>query len=111
MTTQTRQPISGTDTAAVAVFDNHEFAAAAVKQLVDSGFDIKKVTVVGRGLHSEESVAGFYNAGDRVKFWGTNGAFWGGLWGLLMGGSLHDGSSHRPRGRSRASRGNGRRRC
>ena len=24
--------------------------------------------------------------GDRVKFWGTRGAFWGGFWGLLLGG-------------------------
>jgi hypothetical protein len=86
MTAQNLQPTAGTDTAAVAVFDNHEFAAGSVKQLADSGFDIKKVTVVGRGFHTEENVAGFYNAGDRVKFWGKNGALWGGLWGLLMGG-------------------------
>jgi hypothetical protein len=24
--------------------------------------------------------------GDRVKFWGKRGAFWGGLWGWLFGG-------------------------
>lgn len=24
--------------------------------------------------------------GDRVKFWGKNGAFWGGLWGWMIGG-------------------------
>jgi hypothetical protein len=29
---------------------------------------------------------GFYNAGDRIKFWGTRGAFWGGFWGLFFGG-------------------------
>ena len=28
---------------------------------------------------------GYYNTGDRVKFWGKQGAFWGGLWGLLAG--------------------------
>src|SRR3984893_8445772 len=26
-----------------------------------------------------------YNAGDRMKYWGKMGAFWGGLWGLLFG--------------------------
>ena len=31
-------------------------------------------------------MVGFYNIGDRVKFWGTRGAFWGGLWGLFFGG-------------------------
>ena len=24
--------------------------------------------------------------GDRIKFWGSRGAFWGGLWGLFFGG-------------------------
>lgn len=27
---------------------------------------------VGRGFHTEEAVAGFYGAGDRMKYWGTN---------------------------------------
>ena len=74
------------DTAAVAVFANHDFADAAVKQLASSGFDVKKVTVIGRGFHTEDNVTGFYTTGDRMKFWGKYGAFWGGIWGLLFGG-------------------------
>jgi len=35
--------------------------------------------------HTEENVVGFYNAGDRMKFWGKLGAFWGGLWAILFG--------------------------
>jgi hypothetical protein len=31
-------------------------------------------------------IIGFYNLGDRVKFWGKNGAFWGGIWSLFFGG-------------------------
>jgi hypothetical protein len=83
---QNVQPALGTDTAAVAVFDNHEYAEAAVKQLASSGFDITKVSVIGRGFHTEQHVAGFYNVGDRIKVWGKEGAFWGGLWGLFVGG-------------------------
>jgi hypothetical protein len=30
-------------------------------------------------------VVGYYNAGDRMKYWGKLGAFWGGFWGLLFG--------------------------
>jgi hypothetical protein len=30
-------------------------------------------------------IVGFYNTGDRIKYWGKWGAFWGGLWGLLFG--------------------------
>jgi hypothetical protein len=28
---------------------------------------------------------GYYNSGDRMKYWGKAGAFWGGFWGLLFG--------------------------
>jgi hypothetical protein len=78
--------LTSTDTAAVAVFKDHESAGIAIKQLASSGFDITKLTVIGRGFHTEESVTGFYTIGDRGKFWGKYGAFWGGLWGLLFGG-------------------------
>jgi hypothetical protein len=30
-------------------------------------------------------VVGYYNVGDRMKYWGKMGAFWGGLWGFLFG--------------------------
>jgi hypothetical protein len=72
--------------AVVAVFKHHHPAEDAVKKLAAAGFDIAKVNIVGRGCHTEEKVVGFYNAGDRVKFWGQYGAFWGGLWGLFVGG-------------------------
>jgi hypothetical protein len=42
--------------------------------------------VVGKGYQTDEKVVGFYNEGDRIKFWGTRGAFWGGLWGMFFGG-------------------------
>jgi hypothetical protein len=70
----------------IAVFADHTAADAAVKKLTNSGFEMKHLSVVGKGYHSEEKVVGFYNIGDRVKFWGTRGAFWGGLWGLFLGG-------------------------
>jgi len=47
---------------------------------------MNNISVVGKGYHTEENVVGFYNIGDRVKFWGGRGAFWGGLWGLFFGG-------------------------
>jgi hypothetical protein len=72
--------------AIVAVFERHHVAEDAVKKLADTGFDITKVNIVGKGYHTEEKVVGFYNAGDRIKFWGKYGAFWGGLWGLFVGG-------------------------
>jgi hypothetical protein len=72
--------------AVVAVFVNHQDAEAAVRKLADSGLDMTHFSIVGQGYHSEEKVVGFYNTGDRIKFWGKNGAFWGGLWSLFFGG-------------------------
>lgn len=75
-----------TDTnAIVAIYDTHSDAEEAVTELQKSGFDMKKLSVVGKDYHTEEHVTGYYNAGDRMKYWGKTGAFWGGLWGLLFG--------------------------
>ncbi len=71
---------------AIAVFPDHISAEKAVKTLTAAGFRMKDLSVVGKGYHSEEKVVGFYNIGDRIKFWGSRGAFWGGFWGLFFGG-------------------------
>jgi hypothetical protein len=71
--------------AIVAVYNSHQEAEDAVTQLQRGGFDLKKLSIVGKEYHTEENVVGYYNAGDRMRYWGSMGAFWGGLWGLLVG--------------------------
>ncbi|MDR3416659.1 MAG: hypothetical protein P4L83_10770 [Nevskia sp.] len=68
----------------VYVFNTHVEAEEAIRSLSTSGFDMKKLSVVGKGYHTEEHPVGFYTTGDRVKAWGGMGAFWGGIWGLLF---------------------------
>src|ERR1700691_5807082 len=75
-----------TNETVIAVFEDYPAAEAAFKKLAASGFEMKQLSVVGKGYHTDEKVIGFYNAGDRVKFWGTRGAFWGGFWGVFLGG-------------------------
>ena len=70
---------------AVAVYESHSEAEAGLKELQRCGFDMKRLSIVGKDYHTEEQVIGYYNAGDRMKRWGTAGAFWGGIWGLLVG--------------------------
>lgn len=70
---------------AVAIYTTHPEAEAAIKELQQSGFDMKKLSIVGRNYHTDEHVVGYYNAGDHMKSWGTTGAFWGGIWGWLFG--------------------------
>ena len=69
---------------AIFVFDTHATAESAIRSLGQSGFDMKKLSLVGKGYHSEEKPVGFYTVGDRVKAWGGTGAFWGAIWGLLL---------------------------
>jgi uncharacterized membrane protein len=69
----------------VAIYPSHTAAEAAIKGLQKSGFDLKKLSIVGRDYHTDEHVVGYYNVGDRMKVWGKTGAFWGGVWGLFFG--------------------------
>jgi hypothetical protein len=71
--------------AVVAIYDTHSEAEDAVKELHRSGFDMRKLSIVDRDYHTEEHVAGYYNTGDRMRYWGKKGAFWGGRWGLRFG--------------------------
>ena len=77
---------AGQQDAVVAVFKRHQDAEEAVRELASGGFDMTHFSIVGQGYHSEEKIVGFYNIGDRIKFWGKNGAFWGGIWSLFFGG-------------------------
>lgn len=72
------------DNLPVYVFNTHVEAEEAVKALSKSGYDVKKLSIIGKGYHTEETPIGFYTLGDRIKTWGGMGAFWGGIWGLLI---------------------------
>ncbi len=74
--------------AVVGIFSTHVAAEASIKELQQGGFDMKKLSIVGKEYHTEEHVVGYYNAGDRMALWGKRGALWGGFWGLLFGSAL-----------------------
>jgi uncharacterized membrane protein len=69
----------------VALYESHHQAEDAVRELQKSGFDMKKLSIVGKDYHTDEHVVGYYNTGERMMYWGKMGAFWGGLWGMLFG--------------------------
>ena len=73
------------ENAVVAIYHTHADAEAAVKELQKAGYDMTKLSIVGKDYHTEEHVTGYYTTGDRMKYWGKLGAFWGGIWGLLFG--------------------------
>ena len=56
-----------------------------MKELQRAGIDMRTLSIVGKDSHTDEHVVGYYNTGDRMKYWGKTGACWGGFWGLLFG--------------------------
>lgn len=79
--------MSNTDIA-VAVYDSHILAEDAVRRLAKARFDMKAISIIGKDYHTEEQPVGYFNAGDRARYFGKFGAFWGGLAGILFGSAL-----------------------
>ena len=75
----------GDNNSVVAIYNDHKYAEEGIKELQKSGFNMKKLSIVGKDYHTEENVVGYYNTGDRMATWGKFGAFWGWIWGLLFG--------------------------
>jgi len=73
---------------AVAVYTTHAEAEEGVRKLQHAGFDMRLISIIGKDFRSEEHVTGWFNTGDRVRFFGRLGALWGGLAGLLTGSAL-----------------------
>src|ERR1700678_4232523 len=71
--------------AVVAIYETHAGAEDAIKELQRAGIDMQTLSIVGKDTHTDEHAVGYYNTGDRMKYWGKVGAFWGGFWGLLFG--------------------------
>jgi hypothetical protein len=62
--------IAGQDIAtdiSVAVSDLHTHAETAVKALQRAGFDMKKISIIGKDYETDEHVVGYLCAGDRAK--------------------------------------------
>lgn len=68
----------------IAIFKTHQQAEQAIAELEHARFDMQKLSIVGKGYETEETVLGYYNTFDRVKRWGKQGALWGGLWGVVF---------------------------
>lgn len=69
----------------VAFYPSHVATEAAIKELQQSGFDMEKLSVVGRDYQTAEQRVGSYNVGERMKACCETGAVWTGLWGVLFG--------------------------
>ena len=72
-------------TSVISVFASPDQAEKALKKVQSAGVDMDSLSIIGKGYHTDRHPVGFYTSGDRIKAWGGNGAFWGGLWAKLFG--------------------------
>jgi hypothetical protein len=59
--------------AIVGIYNTHTDAESAIKELQKSGFNMQKLSIVGKDYHTEEHVIGYYTTGDRIQVWGKRG--------------------------------------
>jgi hypothetical protein len=71
--------------AVVASYRRHNHAEAAVRRLVDGGVQIDKISIIGRNFETHEDIQGFYRPADAVIDGAGQGAWFGGLFGLMLG--------------------------
>ncbi|WP_457749387.1 general stress protein [Sulfurimonas sp.] len=72
----------------VKVYESYDDAATAVNKLLAEGVLKKYISVIAKGEQEEKNEFEYKKNNENMIFWGEQGAFWGGLWGLLTGGIL-----------------------
>jgi len=77
--------ILSTENAVARVYERQEDAESVVARLQSAGFDMRKVSVVGKEDLGSQQVFGYYRDGGRIKYWGRSEKFWGPLWEELDG--------------------------
>jgi len=71
--------------AVVATYKNHSDAEAAVRLLAHDGVPVNTISIIGRDFESREDIQGFYRPGDAALTGAGEGAWFGGIFGLLFG--------------------------
>ncbi len=73
------------DQAVVATYTNHSDAEAAVRSLSAAGLPVDRISIIGRNFETVEDVQGFYTPSDAARIGANEGAWVGGLFGLMLG--------------------------
>jgi uncharacterized membrane protein len=69
----------------IASYPSHTLAEAAVRRLSNGGVPVTQISIVGRHFETHEEVQGFYRPVDVALAGAGQGAWYGGLFGLLLG--------------------------
>jgi uncharacterized membrane protein len=68
----------------IAVYADHQSAEDAVRDLEHAGYDMKKLSLLARGLTQEQHVIGTDTRARRTGRWAAFGTAWGALFGSVF---------------------------
>lgn len=71
--------------AVVASYRDHADAEVAVRRLAEGGLPIDGISIIGRNFETREDIQGFYRPADAVLDGAGQGAWFGGIFGLMLG--------------------------
>lgn len=74
--------------AVVALYDAHKPTADAVRELERRGFDLGRLSIVGRDFETESEPFDDGRVDRRAKAWDRRRAFWAGMWQRLNGSAM-----------------------
>ena len=66
------------------LFATHREAEHAIHSLASTGIDVRHLSLVGTGVQSDEYTQRLHTVASRIKAWDGVGAFWGGVWSMLL---------------------------
>jgi hypothetical protein len=76
------------ENATVAIYANPSQAQKAITALAKSGFDLKRLSVVGKAYREQKELAAYYWQGEHLKCWGEQSGFWNRLASMIRGWAL-----------------------
>lgn len=71
--------------AVVASYQSHADAEEAVRRLANGGIPINLISIIGRNFETHEDIQGFYRPADAALDGAGQGAWFGGIFGLMLG--------------------------
>lgn len=81
---------------AVMTSKSHDEKAAATRHFQRCMCEMKQLSFAGCERKAGETGVGGFSTLGRVKCWGGLGAFWGGVWGWLMGSTFFQNEASSP---------------
>jgi hypothetical protein len=72
----------------IAVFENQELLVDSLAEAQRTGFDMRKISVVGKDNSEEETQGGLFSFMNRSQYWESRTNFWNRICARLLGSAL-----------------------